>query len=305
MSKLSACLNLPAIILESATIVGYIKNVYFDKISQNFAYFCIINDDGQKKRLPVDKAICAKDAILIEDKTALADGFDDDALQSVAGMAAYTRSGTFKGNVTDAQFSSAGKPVKFFVDGGEISPSQIATFGDVILLKAAPARRKNAKLPRPKQDSPVYILENQAALQRQEENGSSPIFDDVYPAAKPAVLQRQEDNNSSPIFDEVYSSAKPAVALSAGEPMFSQGALNKVIDGASPLFAQEDSHTPTRVICDYEFLLGRTLGADLKSYAGELLASRGEEVTAATVERARAHGKLVELTLNSARREPK
>ena len=75
--------------------------------------------------------------------------------------------------------------------------------------------------------------------------------------------------------------------------------VNLLLDGTLPATAEPDAHTPTRIICDYEFLLGRTLGADLNTYGGQLIAPKGSEVTAATVEKARYAGKLVELTLNS------
>lgn len=64
------------------------------------------------------------------------------------------------------------------------------------------------------------------------------------------------------------------------------------------LFNQDD-FTPHRIIADYNFLLGRVLQEDLRSYVGEKLASKGERVTVELVEKSRRHGKLIELTLNS------
>ena len=60
-----------------------------------------------------------------------------------------------------------------------------------------------------------------------------------------------------------------------------------------------EEFTPYRVIADYNFLLGRTLADDLVAYSGETLAKRGERVTTELVERARRHGKLMDLTLSS------
>ena len=61
----------------------------------------------------------------------------------------------------------------------------------------------------------------------------------------------------------------------------------------------EENFTPYRIIADYNFLLGRTLADDLVSYSGETLARRGERVSVETVEKARRHGKLMDLTLSS------
>lgn len=91
----------------------------------------------------------------------------------------------------------------------------------------------------------------------------------------------------------------PAIALNSGEPAFTQDALNMLLDGSIPAATEADAHTPTRIICDYDFLLGRTLGADLNAYNGRPIAPKGSEVTPAIVEMARHAGKLVELTLNS------
>lgn len=102
-----------------------------------------------------------------------------------------------------------------------------------------------------------------------------------------------------------HSSPKPPISMSADsrEPVLTNGAFQMILDGSAAYSYDEDAHTPTRVICDYEFLLGRTLGADLRTYTGEIIAAKGSAVTDETVDRARRAGKLVELTLNSVKAE--
>lgn len=56
---------------------------------------------------------------------------------------------------------------------------------------------------------------------------------------------------------------------------------------------------PTKIIADYNFLLGRSLQEDLYTYNGELIAMKNTYVSVDVVERARQNGKLLELTLNS------
>ncbi len=60
-----------------------------------------------------------------------------------------------------------------------------------------------------------------------------------------------------------------------------------------------DGHTPPRIICEYDFLLGRKLAFPLYTYGGELIAEADCEITEQLVDSARKAGKLVELTLNS------
>ncbi len=87
------------------------------------------------------------------------------------------------------------------------------------------------------------------------------------------------------------------------EPVLSNGAFEMLLEGSRAYSYDDDARTPTRVICDYEFLLGRTLGADLCTYTGELIAKQNSTVTDAIVDKARRAGKLVELTLNSIKPE--
>ena len=281
MLWLSKCLDIPVIVKTDGEIAGYVKNVSFDRAHRIFEYFCIKSTANENLLLPIGAAT-PKDAIILDSRDALlpppeADG-DKFFADSLLSLPTYTLAGNFKGNILDAQFTSAGKLAKLVLSDGEASPSTIECIGDVVLLKSAktaPAKR----VPRPKKDYPVSIL-------------------------SPSPQDEVKDGETSPQDEISYAHPLPAVSIGGVGPLFSQGALNKVLDGDFPSSPEtENRHTPTRIICDYEFLLGRTLGADLKSYAGELLAPKGSEVTAGLVELARAHGKLVDLTLNSIKRQ--
>jgi sporulation protein YlmC with PRC-barrel domain len=56
---------------------------------------------------------------------------------------------------------------------------------------------------------------------------------------------------------------------------------------------------PTRIIADYNFLLGRIIQEDLLTYSGQLIALKNTRISVEIVEKARQNGKLLELTLNS------
>ena len=329
-------MDVPVVVKRDGRLVGRVKNVYFDKIVRNFVYFGIETAEGGRLFLPVGAAT-PKQALLLDDAAlaTLKEDVDVSALSaSLLGLAAYTLSGDKKGVVLDAKFSNEGELNRLILSDGDIPPSQISCIGDVVLVKCA---RTSARVPRPKKDYPVQILKKGSPANSETENGGAPVSCDelqdvssLQPdmpqlqatsrdadrsraaASQGANFPPQNDNASER--DDKASSAfgavpaygtvppKPAVALGKGEPLFSQGALNAVLDGDA-YFSDHDSHNPTRIICDYEFLLGRTLGADLLTYTGDLLAPKGAIITANIVELARAHGKLVDLTLNSVKQK--
>ncbi len=312
MTSVSLCSGVPVITAADGKEVGRIKNVYFDKISKSFVYFGVSTGDDMallpvKSRAVKDAAILASaDELLPFDEGAVAD-----CAEGLLGMRVYTLAGVFKGGIADAAFSSDGRLVKLVLPACEVSPSAIATIGDVVLIKTS--KPKRTKLPRPKEDYPVTIEEtaiNAYPNIAPDGVGASSAVDGGRAGSAPAVAVDGADATpavalgsvgvvSSAVIGE--AGAPPAVALGGDGPLFSQGALNRVL-GEEATYAPYDPHMPTRVICDYDFLLGRTLGADLYAYSGALLAKKGGLIDVATVEKARAHGKLVDLTLNSVKK---
>lgn len=328
MILLSECIGIPVIAKGDGRLIGRIKNVYFDKIRRVFAYFCIDAVEGGTLFLPVS-AVTPRQAILLDDNSLPLPKDDIDVaslVPALLSLAAYTLNGASRGVVTDAKFSADGTLTKLILSDGEISPSQIACVGDVVLVKnARPLRR----IPRPKTDYPVHILQSEAppiaddaqdakanpeADDAQNSEGTSDVSDTQDAENSDAVVIHYDSENSGassrenaasenapPVVAFAYAPPLPAIAAGKGEPMFSAGALSVVLDGDAYV-PSHDAHNPTRIICDYDFLLGRTLGADLTTYTGELLAPKGAIITASVVELARAHGKLVDLTLNSVKR---
>lgn len=91
----------------------------------------------------------------------------------------------------------------------------------------------------------------------------------------------------------------PVFTLSQTEISPTEESDGAIIPPATIKVELENTFVPPRIISDYNFLLGRILTADLVSYSGELLAPANTYVTVDLVEKARAHGKLLDLTLNS------
>ena len=158
MTSVSLCSGVPVITAADGKEVGRIKNVYFDKISKSFVYFGVSTGDDMallpvKSRAVKDAAILASaDELLPFDEGAVAD-----CAEGLLGMRVYTLAGVFKGGIADAAFSSDGRLVKLVLPACEVSPSAIATIGDVVLIKTS--KPKRTKLPRPKEDYPVTIEE--------------------------------------------------------------------------------------------------------------------------------------------------
>lgn len=311
MTTLSSLIGKPVLNIATSCIIGEVADVYFDKNLKNAVYFCIaatadkafVTPASSNKFLLFSDAQNISDALVIADDTKLLSANDVDLTalrKEVMGTSVYTPTGVSKGDLSDIIIGAAGKVTKFQTVSDEFAPSAIMSIGDVILQKNnAKNKSRKPSIPRPKKDYPVYILSDAAKALEVEKNilnkkATVPTKNKNTDAASAVVI-------SEPLNDaSAATQVKPAVALGdSREPVLSNGAFNVLLDGSQAYSYDEDAHTPTRIICDYEFLLGRTLGADLCTYTGELIAKQGSAVTDLVVEKARRAGKLVELTLNS------
>lgn len=282
MADLFSEISKPVISLADSSVCGVVKDAYFDEMCRKIAYFAIgdrpYNSADKLRLLPFECVQATGDALMITSADCMRADVPEGCISMLIGKPAYTLAGAFKGNVTDVKYSASGKVSKLTTDCAEFPPSCIAQIGDAVLLKSVPKTGVKTKIPRPSREEKVYLAAQTAPSGEEKK----------YSLLRSGAITTLE-------------SAPQAISLNSGEPAFTQDALNLLLDGTLPATAEPDAHTPTRIICDYEFLLGRTLGADLNTYGGQLIAPKGSEVTAATVEKARYAGKLVELTLNSVR----
>ena len=280
MSRLSAVIGKPVLNIASSCIVGRITDVYCDENLKNAVYFCIDKYPENKAMLiRCTEAQSILDAVVIADDVGMLSPLDVDVTsfhKEVMGMAVYAPNGADKGRICDAVITLTGKVTKLQTETSEFPPSAIISVGNVILQKGAvKSKPKKAIIPRPAEDRPVYILNDTKKVLEIEKT----ILDGSMPIPMPPKSETEK------------------------EPVLSNGAFEMLLDGSSAYSYDDDARTPTRVICDYEFLLGRTLGADLCTYTGELIAKQNSVVTDKIVEKARRAGKLVELTLNSIKPE--
>ncbi len=282
MAELSHAIGMAVIDRSCGKLLGHIKTAYFDKFFKNIAYFAVSSENGELLLEPSNIA-ALKDAVMLDSAAALISFGDVDPTElrpCAPGTPVFTSAGASRGVVTEVGFQASGRLGKFSASEGEFYSSNILTAGDVIILKGVKPQKKPKPLsiPRPAAERTVFILD-----EAEERSGGSEAASEPSPEGK-------------------AFGAEAAISLNADsrEPVFSRDAFERVLGDEQVLF-DEDAHTPTRIISSYNFLLGRTLGADLTTYSGEPIAQKGSVVTASVVEQARFAGKLVELTLNSLR----
>ena len=280
MPKLSELLNADVINKTDPSLLGEVSDVYFDENCKNIVYFVITRAEG-KALLPFSAAACVADAVMTDGVPPLrsAEGADLVGLLSeVTGKKVYSCAGRAKGRIKDVIFSSNGRVRTVVVENAEYSPSSFGAFGDVWLLKERACAKKASEIPFPKAKTnyKVTVLAEKNRDSREDLPQSPARVNVVTPAAS-------------------SGSTLPVRAAEEEEmPVYLRDAA-----GAPEVVFGDEGFTPYRVIADYNFLLGRTLTDDIFAYTGEKLASKGQRVTADTVEEARKHGKLMDLTLSS------
>lgn len=286
MLRLSDILHADVICKSDSSLTGKVEDVYFDEFCGKIVYFDISRADG-RMLLPFSAAASVADAVVTEDSLALTSPGDADltVLRSAPiGRKIYTANGKSRGTVTDVLFSAKGKVTAVVADGTAYSPSSFRAFGDVLILKdAVGAKRKTRKpsFPKADKDYPVSIL-----------SAAPP---------SPADTRAAADDRSAAVFPvgAGAAAARPSADIRAAADDGERPVYVSDAAGSIDVVFGEENFTPYRIIADYNFLLGRTLADDLVSYSGETLARRGERVSVETVEKARRHGKLMDLTLSS------
>lgn len=308
MTLLQSIVSKPVVSRDTSKIVGRIKNAYLSDNFSNIVYFGISDCIGGKERLmPFADVLDFADAVMVQNDVNFKDACDVDFTSLVPiciSMPCYTQNGILKGYLAQAAFSHNGKISAFSTQTDKFSPSGISSVGDVIILKNGKARKaKPQSIPRPKTQTSVTILKDAKLERGKTDILSAPI--DKTPKnisdTKATATDVSQPVESAPFAYKsaetvILSSAPPAIAISPDAPKFTKDAFEKIL--GEPLHT-DDEHTPSRVISDYSFLLGRTLSKDLTTFAGVLIAKKGDVITDSLVNLAMRHGKLVELALYS------
>lgn len=287
MIKLSFLIGKDVLELSSSRIIGRIKNAYFMQDLRRIAYFLVSLKNKDKDLLiPIEEITSFNDAIVVQNSIKLIHANDFDFTSyicDVLNMSVYTPTGILKGQIKEIEFSQNGKTNKFHTSSTMFSPSSVLSVGGVIILKnsSKPLKTQSVAIPRPQNDSMVSIL-------------STPAPEDDLISQSAATVKQANT--------VALNTAPLAIRISAKTPYFSQNAFNNILgEGKGYTSTFDDIHTPTRVICDYSFLLDRTLQKDVIALNGTVIAKSGERITDEVVSKARREGKLVDLALNSVR----
>ncbi len=314
MIELSSLLFKPVIDRDGSTLIGRIKNAYFSKTCATIAYFVLSSDkDEGDLLLPLGDVQSCFDAIIVQNGVNVRNVEDVDFTlysSNVLGMSAYTQNGILKGQIQKVEFSKSGKVSKIYTDKDQFTPQNVASVGDVLLLKSQKqSKPKTITLPRPESDYTVLALrksQNQPPSQKSIQTAQQPLDALQTSPQQPLGAEQQlaqqseqqpfnaEPTSLQPIFAPIQIESAPmAIKASEDSPYFSNNAL-KLLDAPE---SEDDCRTPARIISDYTFLLGRVLTADLKTYTGATIAGRGTIVDDSLVEKSRLSGKLVDLVL--------
>lgn len=316
MTRLSDILNSPVVCKSDCAVLGEVRDAYFDEKCKNIAYF-VVRGEYSEKLLPFTAVASFGDAVMVEDAFAQVATADVDFtlyLRGLLGRPVYTGTGKSKGTLKDVCFGASGKVISLQTEEISCSPSSVRAFGDVLLMKDNCGKRKTPRVsfPQAQEDRPVGVLEETIADVAAEPDSLLPRADvpDAEPSDgfAPAGSMPTENNDEglspsplsvtlSPVGSKV--SPAPRSDVHAEQPSDYTPVYIDTTARAIPVLFNQEDFTPHRIIADYNFLLGRTLRDDLRSYVGEMLAAKGEKVTVEVVEKARRHGKLIELTLNS------
>ena len=300
MPKLSLTLHRPLISKADGSVLGEVRDVYFDENCRNIAYFIVLCNE-RECLLPFSAVAAFGDAVMTDDGLALLSPYDADRsalVRSLLGKPVFTGAGNLKGALDDVVFTLKGKVTALQAGDSSYSPSSFRSLGDVLLLKSN-ARRKTPQVPFPvaETDAPVSVLHEEydaPAAPSPESTNCADCASSSEPDDGKAAHATAPDAVRTPTVSASFT--PPVIRVTDAPPaVYPRDSL------AAPLLvaaAQED-FTPRRIIADYNFLLGRVLEKDVLSYRGERLASLGERVTVETVEKARRHGKLIDLTLSS------
>lgn len=302
MVQISDVLHRLVISRTDSSVIGEIRDVYFDEKCKNIVYFALLCD-GREYLMPLNAVASFSDAVMIDDRLSLLSVYDADRtalLHGLSGRPVFTVNGRSKGVLEDAVFSLKGRVVSLKADGAGYAPTSFKAFGDVLLLNDTPSkpRRKKPTFPSAAEDRPVTILSpsDDNSTDDTEERERRAALSETFGNDAPAT----HDASAPTTNGTATTSPKTGLLNVNAETPADDGAvyLRDAVGGIEVLFAQDD-FTPHRIIADYNFLLGRTLSDDVRTYVGEKIASKGETVTVETVEKARRNGKLIELTLNS------
>ena len=274
--------NHPILSKKNLCIIGILKDCLLTENLNQIAYFLCINKD-HNFLIPPRELSAINDAVVIEDlsSTISLEDVDFTALNSVYKKEIYSDKGMLVGAVSDLSFDNRGKVSQILFGESKLNTNSISGVGEIILLKSpSKRRRKHPKVDLRSfatEDKPVSILANG------KENDTT------------SASHIDEADNNSEVVDITPSDTLNAFTVTDD---CANGNYSELPIPPSGI-ANDLAPVPTRIISNYNFLLGRTLTSSLYTFTGVMIAPVGTIVTIDIVDKARLNGKLLELTYNS------
>lgn len=287
MSRFTALLNKPLLLLFEARIEGNIFGGLLNQKTKKLEYFTVGDKNIFKLIAPKKIQLTGDDAAVAINDLAFKSVSDVDITKLVfvpVGSKVFSTDGKLLGTVDDLEMDSEMVFTELFADGKKIKIDNVLSFGEGIVLtkgkwcpkivKYVPKKVKTLK----KDNRRVVILDEEKVEEQAEEAESVEDLGDDYPITEPLTLAEAIKEEKRQVSEEIDSSEnnEQEVKIHIFEPRI-----------------------PARIISGYGFLLGRIVTKNIFSYNRELLIKEGDIVTPPLVEKARSNGKLVELTLHS------
>lgn len=267
MELISKYISKPIISIYEASIIGIVINVTFDRKMKRVCSLLAVSDKDKEEitySIPINRIKKSDNALVIKNKNSIKQFIENNIyIKCPINNPIYTTNGEYKGIVKDISFNDNFEIMELILNDEKISANLIASASDTLIIIKGKGftRLQPPRAPRKKK-----IIAKQSKIEDYLQELNKNIYNNI--DTKDEI---EEDN---------YQNTK--------------------IDNEEPLEEIQDKISiPARIISDYSFLLDRIVLSDIYSTSGEIIIPSNTKISVATVEIARKHGKLVELTVGS------
>lgn len=264
MELISSYLSKPIISIYEASMVGTVISATFDKKMRRVCSLLVISDIDEEEiiyTIPINRIMTADNALTIKNRNCVRRYVESSIfVKSPINHPVYSTTGEKKGIIRDVTFDENNYQVlDLLLEESTISANDVASISNSLVII--------------KGDGFTRLQPPRAPRIRKS---PKPYQEEIVEQELHQMNMEIDDDN-----DDEIDNIEP-------EPFKPQ-----------TLKVEERVNTPARIISDYSFLLNRKVLADVYSTTGELIIPAGASISIHTVEIARRHGKLVELTVGS------
>ncbi|MDR1906038.1 MAG: hypothetical protein LBQ27_03860 [Clostridiales bacterium] len=241
-----------------------------------------------------------KDALITETIKEIPRPGYDEAIDAPLNVPVFNQAGLLYGYLIDMRFNRSFQITKLVYDRPFGIQKIISISEDVIVAKAAHKKNRLRQAEKTGDENRSNTNPLSFASKVKFSNAAPPIkhTENVNIAQESTRLSSAEEKtyaliSASDLKEDEYSGTSSIAFIKETNANPSQ---------SSAVFAAVQNPRrkyPKKLIGDYTFLLGRTVGDDIKNPENEVLIAGGEVITDSIVEKAGAYGKLVELTFSS------